>query len=382
MGSLITHEKKFARQSMGSLKQVLQAKMQIKEGSNYRSNWRSNHGGKWNSRGRGRRGSGRGFNRGKGSFSSGFRDNVADPVGYNQGQLPPLSICTNESKRAIIIESRYQLIQPPRHDVSWSCLIKGKISRYPIINGKFKLIVPFAQSSDSAFQILSLSDIIQQFYACINKKDMHGIGELISDDCRLEDYSFPGTLQGKKDTLSFFHHLTESMGKNVRFRIGHVYEGYELNGSRIQSPLQEVAACLDAHKKEKGFLSSHAKNIDIAIRRLPKDNRVVPKESEDNTPYVDMHLQAIFGAFHESASWVLRQPMEIHSSSGRLHHRHCSLHCETIQVKLAKKLKCRQSTRGGRGRGGMPMTVGSAYSFVLVVNSFTGIQNPSYETKN
>ncbi|GAB2296820.1 hypothetical protein Dimus_030921 [Dionaea muscipula] len=144
------------------------------------------------------------------------------------GQLPPLSICTNESKRAIIIESRYQLIQPPRHDVSWSCLIKGKISRYPIINGKFKLIVPFAQSSDSAFQILSLSDIIQQFYACINKKDMHGIGELISDDCRLEDYSFPGTLQGKKDTLSFFHHLTESMGENVRFRIGHVYEGYEL----------------------------------------------------------------------------------------------------------------------------------------------------------
>lgn len=99
----------------------------------------------------------------------------------------------------------------------------------------------------------SSSDTINRFYTCINEKNLKQLREIISEDCYIEDCSFPQPFQGKKvsssypillDNYSHYHNrasnellqefmqfleqLTACMGQNVKFTIGPVCEGDEL----------------------------------------------------------------------------------------------------------------------------------------------------------
>ncbi|XP_034704035.1 uncharacterized protein LOC117928226 [Vitis riparia] len=69
------------------------------------------------------------------------------------------------------------------------------------------------------------SETIEQFYTCINDKNLKQLAKLVSDDCCFNDLSFPQPFKGKKEVLRFFEELTAVMGKNVKFRILHVCEG-------------------------------------------------------------------------------------------------------------------------------------------------------------
>lgn len=42
------------------------------------------------------------------------------------------------------------------------------------------------------------SDTIEQFYECINNKNVTQLGKYLANDCVYEDFSFPKPFQGKK----------------------------------------------------------------------------------------------------------------------------------------------------------------------------------------
>ncbi|KAL6177297.1 hypothetical protein ACLB2K_048823 [Fragaria x ananassa] len=72
---------------------------------------------------------------------------------------------------------------------------------------------------------LSPSETINDFYKCINEKNLKQLSHYISTDCYIEECSFSTPLQGKKVIMKFFEELTEAMGKNIRFSIRNVCEG-------------------------------------------------------------------------------------------------------------------------------------------------------------
>lgn len=100
----------------------------------------------------------------------------------------------------------------------------------------------------------SSSDTINKFYICINEKNLKHLREIISEDCYIEDCSFPQPFQGKnvsssypvllvncsyydngiknelllQEFMQFLEQLTACMGQNVKFTIGPVCEGDEL----------------------------------------------------------------------------------------------------------------------------------------------------------
>lgn len=46
---------------------------------------------------------------------------------------------------------------------------------------------------------------IGELYKCINKKNLKGVEKIVSEDCCIEDFSFPKPFQGKKVSLLFLH---------------------------------------------------------------------------------------------------------------------------------------------------------------------------------
>ncbi|KAM6556672.1 hypothetical protein CsatB_003691 [Cannabis sativa] len=68
----------------------------------------------------------------------------------------------------------------------------------------------------------SPSDLIKDFYVCINEKNMRKLGDYISADCYIEECSFPSPIDGKEEVFRFFKRLSTSMGENVKFNVQHV----------------------------------------------------------------------------------------------------------------------------------------------------------------
>ncbi|MCE3049684.1 hypothetical protein HAX54_045520 [Datura stramonium] len=74
----------------------------------------------------------------------------------------------------------------------------------------------------------SQSNTIGKFYSSINNKDLNQLALLISEDCFIDDFSFPQSFQGRKEALKFLEQLTTSMGQNTEFSIDNIYEGVDL----------------------------------------------------------------------------------------------------------------------------------------------------------
>lgn len=53
-------------------------------------------------------------------------------------------------------------------------------------------------SSFPSSSSLSASDIVKEFYTCINEKKLKQVGNYISADCYIDECSFPTPFQGKK----------------------------------------------------------------------------------------------------------------------------------------------------------------------------------------
>ncbi|GAB4834447.1 hypothetical protein Ancab_032703 [Ancistrocladus abbreviatus] len=136
---------------------------------------------------------------------------MASVISFTVGKTPTQSVCSNETLIALAGSpaSRTRQLEPRMKSLLKQRIsVKGKPLRYEV--RKCNLHVPSAQTSDSSFSILSLSDTVKQFYTCINEKNMDQLAELITNDCYLEDCSFPNTFHGKKEVLKFFKQLTAS----------------------------------------------------------------------------------------------------------------------------------------------------------------------------
>ncbi|XP_062074407.1 uncharacterized protein LOC133778477 [Humulus lupulus] len=94
-----------------------------------------------------------------------------------------------------------------------------------LLNGhKFNPLMASRRSTnnDSNSNHDSPSDLIKDFYVCINEKNMRKLGDYISADCYLEECSFPNPIDGKEEVFRFFKRLMTSMGDNVKFNVQHV----------------------------------------------------------------------------------------------------------------------------------------------------------------
>lgn len=62
---------------------------------------------------------------------------------------------------------------------------------YPVMASK-------RSTTNSNSSQLSASDMIKEFYACINEKKLKQLGDYISADCYIEECSYPSPLEGKE----------------------------------------------------------------------------------------------------------------------------------------------------------------------------------------
>ncbi|XP_014520227.1 uncharacterized protein LOC106777198 [Vigna radiata var. radiata] len=116
---------------------------------------------------------------------------------------------------------------------------KIEIKRHTINNnvlGKYwgrNRILAMASKRDPNSQQNSLSsaETVDEYFTSINGKDLRQLDECISEDACFEDYAFTKPFQGKKEVMRFLQQLTECMGRNVKFRVKHIYEGDDLTAA-------------------------------------------------------------------------------------------------------------------------------------------------------
>ncbi|KAL9242804.1 hypothetical protein vseg_016768 [Gypsophila vaccaria] len=172
----------------------------------------------------------------------------------------------------------------------------------------FGLIPMFAAESDFIPVVPSVSDVIRRLYTCINEKNLKELEDIISNDCLLEDSTFPHSFQGKKEVVNFFGQLIVSMGENVHFRIGTVCEGGEL------------IASVDWHLEWNDDQLPFSRGCSIFQCCIDDDRLVIRKvqiiiESPFKPGDVGMGLlrilASLFDEFPKAANWFLKSPHTI-----------------------------------------------------------------------
>jgi ketosteroid isomerase-like protein len=69
------------------------------------------------------------------------------------------------------------------------------------------------------------AEMVQEFYAAINRREIASIGELFADDCVYEDLVFPKPFLGRKAILEFFQKFMNSVGSELEFRVDDITTG-------------------------------------------------------------------------------------------------------------------------------------------------------------
>ncbi|CAM6075963.1 unnamed protein product [Sphagnum tenellum] len=69
------------------------------------------------------------------------------------------------------------------------------------------------------------AEIVQEFYAAINRREIDTIGELFAEDSVYEDLVFPKPFSGRQAILEFFQKFMDSVGPELEFRIDDISSG-------------------------------------------------------------------------------------------------------------------------------------------------------------
>ncbi|KAL2348021.1 hypothetical protein Fmac_002021 [Flemingia macrophylla] len=141
----------------------------------------------------------------------------------NYNSTKKLSIRLQPSRTKCNLHSNKMDLQ--RHGIKKKILNKSW-DRHRILAMVSKGDSEYRQSSVSPAQIT-----VDQFYRCINEKDLQHLDECISEEACFEDYAFTKPFHGKEEIMSFFRQLTRCMGKNVKFRVKHICEGDDLTAT-------------------------------------------------------------------------------------------------------------------------------------------------------
>lgn len=61
--------------------------------------------------------------------------------------------------------------------------------------------------------------VVEEFYACINRRDFDSVQDLIAEDCVYDDLVFPKPFIGRKAIVDFFKKFTTAVGTDLQFVI-------------------------------------------------------------------------------------------------------------------------------------------------------------------
>ncbi|XP_027362582.1 uncharacterized protein LOC113870183 [Abrus precatorius] len=152
---------------------------------------------------------------------------------------------------------------------------------------------------------LSPTEIVDEFYTCINEKELRHLREYISEDACFDDYTFTAPFQGKTEVMRFLEQLTDGMGRNVKFRVRRVYEGDDLH----------AAANWHLEWKEKQIpftrgcsffkLSKEGENIIILRAEVIIESPIKPGSI---VLTLLKNLTSLFDDFPKATEWFLRSP--------------------------------------------------------------------------
>ncbi|KAJ6703555.1 NUCLEAR TRANSPORT FACTOR 2 (NTF2)-LIKE PROTEIN [Salix viminalis] len=159
----------------------------------------------------------------------------------------------------------------------------------------------------------SPSNMIKQFYACINDKRLKELDGYVSEDCHFEDCSFLQPMQGKKEVMHFFRQLTAGMGQNVKFVIEHVCEDDEMtagNGKRSRYPFTRGCSFYECSHKDDRLIIKKAL---VVIESPIKPGGIVLTLLKNVT--------AIFDDFPKAAEWLLKSPHVIMQFCSKIYSR-------------------------------------------------------------
>ncbi|KAJ6695403.1 NUCLEAR TRANSPORT FACTOR 2 (NTF2) FAMILY PROTEIN [Salix koriyanagi] len=164
----------------------------------------------------------------------------------------------------------------------------------------------------------SPSNMIKQFYACINDKKLKELDGYVSEDCHFEDCSFLQPMQGKKEVMHFFRQLTAGMGQNVKFVIEHVCVddemtagvNWHLEWKTIQIPFTRGCSFYECSHKDDRLIIKKAL---VVIESPIKPGGIVLTLLKNVT--------AIFDDFPKAAEWLLKSPHVIMQVCSKIYSR-------------------------------------------------------------
>lgn len=181
---------------------------------------------------------------------------------------------------------------------------RGNTARIrPGDNHKLHAIMSSTNKSNS-----TPSDTIEQFYECINNKNVTKLGKYLASDCVYEDFSFPKSFQGKKEVLNYFQQLTKCMGDNIEFNVEIISKGddddhftiavyWHLDWNKIQIPFTKGFSLFVLSKGEERLL---IKKAQVVVEPPLKPGALALNLLKIVT--------SVFDAFPEATKWFLRSP--------------------------------------------------------------------------
>ncbi|XP_024168799.1 uncharacterized protein LOC112175359 [Rosa chinensis] len=173
------------------------------------------------------------------------------------------------------------------------------------ISGLFPIMAARTISTFSSGS-LSPSDMINDFYKCINEKNLKQLGHYISSECCIEECSFSTPLQGKKVIMNFFEELTAAMGNNIKFSIQHVCEGgdqltaaanWHMEWKNKQIPFTRGCSFFEYSKEGEKLI---IKKAQIVIESPIKPGHLVLSLLKAVT--------SLFDGFPRATEWFLKSP--------------------------------------------------------------------------
>ncbi|KAI4326912.1 hypothetical protein L6164_019431 [Bauhinia variegata] len=175
-------------------------------------------------------------------------------------------------------------------------------------NKKISLMATYSDTKYVPDSSLSPSDLVEQFYTCINDKKLRQLDECISKDAHFEDYSFTKPFQGKREVMQFLEQLTACMGQNVKFRVGYICKGddftaaanWHLEWKKVQIPFTRGSSFFKCSKEGEKL---RIRKAEVLIESPIKPGSIVLTLFKT--------IASLFDDFPKATEWFLRSPHTI-----------------------------------------------------------------------
>ncbi|CAM6021899.1 unnamed protein product [Sphagnum balticum] len=140
-----------------------------------------------------------------------------------------ISISSNvalQRNRTFFSGGRILKLQPPHQSRRSLKMATSQIEKNVDLRGEQDSEGVGAAASTSLVQPQKgAAEIVQEFYAAFNRREIDTIGNLFAEDCVYEDLVFPKPFSGRQAILEFFQKFMDSVGPELEFRIDDISSG-------------------------------------------------------------------------------------------------------------------------------------------------------------